>query len=106
MSRLLRGATAQLLLITVLPLTLFLAIISFGSLAMHQQAMRELVVERDIRAVKAAASSIGVILQHTIDVRRRWDSMRSSIHPTTRPASAHSSLAQTAERWRIPVPIR
>lgn len=68
MSRLLRGATAQLLLITVLPLTLFLAIISFGSLTMHQQAMRELVVERDIRAVKAAASSIGVILQHKIDV--------------------------------------
>lgn len=68
MSKLLRGATAQLLLITVLPLTIILAVISFGSIAMHQQAMRKVVSERDIRAVVAAANSIGIILQHKTDM--------------------------------------
>src|SRR4029453_10060446 len=65
---LLHGATAQLLLLTVLPLTLVLAVISFGSIAMHQQAMRRLVGERDIRAVGATAGSIGALIQHKSDV--------------------------------------
>ena len=43
MSKLLRGVTAQLLLFTVLPLTVILAVISFGSVALHQQAMRKMV---------------------------------------------------------------
>ncbi|MCL5997984.1 MAG: cache domain-containing protein, partial [Chloroflexi bacterium] len=68
MSKLLRGVTAQLLLLTVLPLTVILAAISFGSIAMHQQAMRRLVSERDIRTVVATAGSIGAMLQHKTDV--------------------------------------
>ncbi len=59
---------AQLLLLTVLPLTVILGIISFGSISMHQQAMRRLVSERDVRAVVAIAGSIGAIFQHKTDM--------------------------------------
>lgn len=67
MSKLLRGVTAQLLLLTVLPLAIILAVISFGSVSMHQQAMRQLVSERDLRAVVATAGAIGASLQHKTD---------------------------------------
>jgi two-component system sensor histidine kinase UhpB len=67
MSKLLRGVTAQLLLLTVLPLTIILAVISFGSVSMHQQAMRQLVSDRDLRAVVATAGSLGASLQHKTD---------------------------------------
>jgi signal transduction histidine kinase len=68
MNKVLRGVTAQLLILTILPLTFILGVISFGSISMHQQAMRRLVSERDIRAVVAAAGSIGSMLQHKTDV--------------------------------------
>jgi signal transduction histidine kinase len=68
MSRLLRGVTAQLLLLTVLPLTVILAVISFASIAMHQDAMRRLVSDRDVRAVAATADTVGAKLQHKADV--------------------------------------
>ncbi len=48
----------QLFLITVLPLALLLVAITFGSLVLHQQAMRTLVGERDARAVRTAASAM------------------------------------------------
>ncbi len=67
MSKLLRGVTVQLLLLTVLPLTVILGVISFASIAMHQDAMRRLVSDRDIRAVVATAGSIGAIVQHKTD---------------------------------------
>jgi signal transduction histidine kinase len=69
-SKLLRGVTAQLLLLTVLPLALVLVVISFGSIAMHQQAMRDLVGERDLRAVMATANSLGATLQRKLDTLR------------------------------------
>lgn len=53
MQRLLRGFSAQLLLVTLLPLTLVLSAVSFGALAAHQQAMRAMVGERPNRAIVA-----------------------------------------------------
>jgi len=53
-----RGLILQLLLVTVLPLTFLLIAFTFGSLVLHQQAMRTLVGERDERAVRTAASAI------------------------------------------------
>ncbi len=53
-----RGLILQLFLITVLPLTLLLIAFTFGSLVLHQQAMRNLVGERDELAVRTAASAI------------------------------------------------
>lgn len=60
----LRGLTVQLLAITVLPLTILLLFIAFGSIALHQQDMRALVGERDERAVQSAASAIASELHH------------------------------------------
>lgn len=61
---LLRGLTVQLLAITVLPLTLLLLLIAFGSVSLHQQDMRALVGERDERAVEAAAAALESELHH------------------------------------------
>lgn len=60
----LRGLTLQLLAITVLPLTLLLLLIAFGSVSLHQQDMRALVGERDERAVQAAAAALTSELHH------------------------------------------
>jgi signal transduction histidine kinase len=60
----LRGLTVQLLAITVLPLTLLLLAIAFGSVSLHQRDMRTLVGERDERAVQAAAAAFSSELHH------------------------------------------
>ena len=60
----LRGLTVQLLAITVLPLTLLLLLIAFGSVTLHQQDMRSLVGERDERAVQSAAAVLDSELHH------------------------------------------
>src|SRR5215208_1080731 len=60
----LRGLTLQLLAITVLPLTLLLLLIAFGSVSLHQRDMRALVGERDERAVQSAASTLASELHH------------------------------------------
>src|SRR5512146_974678 len=60
----LRGLTVQLLSITVLPLTLLLLLIAFGSVALHQKDVRALVGERDERAVQSAASALASELHH------------------------------------------
>src|SRR5215216_3094757 len=59
-----RGLTVQLLAITVLPLTLLLLLIAFGSVSLHQRDMRALVGERDERAVQAAAAAMASELHH------------------------------------------
>lgn len=60
----LRGLTVQLLIFTVLPLTLLLLLIAFGSVSLHQRDMRALVGERDERAVQAAAAALDSELHH------------------------------------------
>jgi signal transduction histidine kinase len=53
-----KGINLQLLTIIFLPLTVILVAITFGSLSLHQQAMRTLVGERDERAARTAAKAI------------------------------------------------
>ncbi len=65
-----RGLPIQLFILTILPLTLLLLGIAFGSLFLHQQSMRRLVGERDERATRAAASAISEQLQHRAAVTR------------------------------------
>jgi len=55
----LRGLTAQLLFVTVLPLTAIIGVISFGSIYLHNHAMRELIAERDARTAQVAARLVG-----------------------------------------------
>jgi len=48
----------QLITIVLLPLTVILLVITFGSIAVHQQAMRSMVGERDARLVSTAARAL------------------------------------------------
>ncbi len=59
-----RGFPLQLFVFIILPLTVLLVGIAFGSLALHQRAMRSLVGERDERATRAAATAISEQLNH------------------------------------------
>lgn len=54
----LRSLPAQLFALTILPLTLALVLIAFGGLTLHQRAMRQMVGERDERAIRAAATAM------------------------------------------------
>lgn len=56
----------QLFIITVLPLTALLLLIAFGSLGLHQRAMRTMVGERDERATRAAAAAITEQINHRL----------------------------------------
>ena len=60
----LRGLTVQLFFVSVLPLTLLLLVIAFGSVSLHQKDMRALVGERDERAVRSAAATLEAELHH------------------------------------------
>ena len=62
-----RGLPIQLFVLTILPLTLLLLVIAFGSLFLHQRSMRQMVGERDERATRAAASAISEQLKHRED---------------------------------------
>jgi len=59
-----RGLTLQLFVFIVLPLAFLLVALTFGSLTLHQGAMRALVAERDKRAVQAASAAIAEQLHH------------------------------------------
>lgn len=61
-----RGFTVQLFAITVLPLTILLLVIAFGSITLHQRDMRSLVGQRDERAVQSAAAAIESELHHRL----------------------------------------
>lgn len=58
-----RGLSLQLFLLVLLPLTLLLLAVAVGGSVLHQQAMRELVGERDERSARAAAAAIGEQLE-------------------------------------------
>lgn len=60
-----RRLAPQLLIYTVLPMTLLLVGVSFAGLRLHQQAMRQMVGERDERAIRAA----GAALEEQLDQR-------------------------------------
>ena len=62
----LRGLTAQIVLWTVLPLTLVLIGVAFTGVYGHEQAMRELVEERDQALATVTAAQIGDLLQSRI----------------------------------------
>ena len=59
-----RGLTLQVLLFVVLPLAVLLIAIPAFSLSLHGRAMRDLVSERDQRAVRAASAAISEQLNH------------------------------------------
>ncbi|MGB4595365.1 MAG: histidine kinase [Anaerolineaceae bacterium] len=59
-----RGFTLQLFLIIVLPITVLLLVVVFGSQTLHHEAMRNLVGDRDLKTVQATADSLGNEIAH------------------------------------------
>ena len=59
-----RGFTLQLFLITILPLTVLVLVVAFGSQTLHHEAMRSLVGDRDLRTVRAASNSLEREISH------------------------------------------
>lgn len=59
-----RGLTLQLFVVIVLPITALLLVVAFGGVALHQNAMRGMVGERDERAVRSAAGAIREQILH------------------------------------------
>jgi len=59
-----RSFPLQLILLTVLPLAVLTLVVAFGSQSLHHQAMRSLVGDRDLLAVRAAANMLGQELSH------------------------------------------
>jgi signal transduction histidine kinase len=60
----LRGFTLQLFLFIVLPLTILVLVVAFGSQSLHHEAMRSLVGDRDLKTVQAAASTLEREISH------------------------------------------
>jgi signal transduction histidine kinase len=54
----------QLFVVTILPLTVLLLVIAFGSVTLHQKDMRALVGASDARAVQSAAAALESELHH------------------------------------------
>ncbi len=62
------GFTPQFFLILVLPLAIAVLAVAFGSQMLHHDAMRSLVGDRDLKAVQAAANSLGQETAHRSDM--------------------------------------
>jgi len=60
------GLVLQLFAIILLPLTLLLVAITFGSITIHQRAMRTLVGDRDMRSVSIAASALSAQVENRV----------------------------------------
>ena len=76
-----RSLTWQLIFVTILPLTGLVLVIAFGSLTVHQKAMRTLVGERDERAVRTAAAALEEQLSHREIAIRALSQMAESSSP-------------------------
>ncbi|MHB0987597.1 MAG: sensor histidine kinase [Bellilinea sp.] len=61
-----RGFTLQLFLLTILPLTVLVFGAVFLSQSLHHQAMVQLVGDRNLRAVRAAADTLSMQLDHKV----------------------------------------
>lgn len=58
------GYTLQFFLIAVLPLTILLLVVAFGSQSLHNDQMRDMVGARDLETVRTASGSIDRELSH------------------------------------------
>ena len=86
-----RGLIWQLFAITILPLTLLTLAIAFGSLTLHQRAMRTLVGERDQRAIQTAAVALEEQLQHRQSAMRSLSLRAGTASPAELPSILSSS---------------
>lgn len=86
-----RGLIWQLFVFTILPLAVLTVVIAFGSLRVHQHAMRSLVGERDERAVRTAAAALEEQLKHRQDAIRSLALLAENVSSTELPEILISS---------------
>ncbi len=88
----LRGLQVQILFWAIMPLILILVLVSFGSITLHQQSMRQMVAERDAQIAALAAGRLDSGLQQrSLALRALLDSMAT--RPANAPASSGPLLA-------------
>ncbi len=76
-----RSLNWQLLFLAILPLTVLLLGLTFGSLTVHNHAMRTLVGERDARAVRVAAEALDEQISHRILAVRSLAQLSEGTNP-------------------------
>lgn len=94
--RLRQGLTQQVFVFVILPLTTALVAVALGSQWVHQQAMRAMVAERDVRAIDLAAAA----LSERVAVQRRLiEGLASALaDPDAPQLSAYAALAGDFDR--------
>lgn len=93
--RLWRGVTLQLFLVAVLPFIVLVLVVAFGSLALHNEAMRSLVADRNLRAVQSAAASLSIEINH------RGETLEIIARDLTGSRSADEILARVVPEMEI-----
>ena len=93
-----RGLLPGVLIVVVLPLTLALIAIALGATTLHQNEMRDLVAQRDERAVREAADSLAERIRHQIKAVRAAAELVNEGVPL---AEARQRLDETAGQWEI-----
>ena len=83
-----RGVTLQLFLFVFLPLTAVTLIIALAGAALHENAMREMVGERDERAARAAANGVAAQLN-----RRAMGARALAVYAAVAPETAVTDYA-------------
>lgn len=84
-----RGLIWQLFVITILPLTVLTIVIAFGSLSVHQKAMRMMVGERDLRTVQTAAAALNEQFRHRLEAIQSLSIMAENTFQTEPPEILH-----------------
>lgn len=87
------GLVLQLFAIILLPLTLLLIVITFGSLTIHNQAMRNMVGERDEAMVRAAAAALNAQLENRMST---VDTLASVFAADTSPSITGTNTSLTS----------
>jgi signal transduction histidine kinase len=78
-----RGVTLQLFLFVFAPLTALTLAVALGSVALHEQAMRQMVGERDERAARAAAASMTAQLNRRLAAVQTLALYAAAVPPET-----------------------
>jgi signal transduction histidine kinase len=78
-----RGVTLQLFLFVFAPLTALTLAVALGSVALHEQAMRQMVGERDERAARAAAASMTAQLNRRLTAVQTLSLYAAAVPPET-----------------------
>jgi signal transduction histidine kinase len=78
------GLLSRLVISVILPFSILLLALAFAASGLHERAMRDLVAERDARAVRAAAAAISEgLLNRRIAVRELALRLQDGVEPHT-----------------------